>query len=67
MFEEVNMNKIRKITAVLTAILFIANTASFADILYGIKTDDRTETKVQHEGNTYNISTETVLGNTGFN
>lgn len=50
-------------TLVLAFVFFLAN-SGFAQM---IVTDGRTDTTVTQNGNTYDISTDTVSGNTGFN
>ena len=58
------MLKLKKIVAVFTAVLFVANAVGFADM---IEIDNKTETTINRQGNTYDISTKTVVDNTGFN
>ena len=58
------MLKLKKIIAVFTAVLFVANGVGFADM---IEIDGKTQTTINQNGNTYDISTQTVLDNTGFN
>ena len=58
------MLKLKKVIAVFTAVLFVTNAVGFADM---IELDGRTQTTINQNGNTYDVSTQTVLDNTGFN
>jgi len=58
------MVRFKKIIALFTAVMFVANAVGFADM---IELDGKTQTKINQNENTYDISTQTVLDNTGFN